>query len=137
MKKSPLVQGLREVGREIDSSVIQRLIAPLKGLGGKLDDLVNTPDSVKAIEDMLKNAPNALDDAFDTPDWMKNIEDWFKGLEFPDLDINMPNLQIPQQQMSPANLMGDFAMSDLDAGIESVTPSELFAQKDYLAGLLD
>jgi hypothetical protein len=137
LKKSPLVQGLREVGREIDSSVIQRLIDPLKGLGGKLDDLVNTPDSVKAIEDMLKNAPNALDDAFDTPDWMKKIEDWFKGLEFPDLDINMPNLQIPQQQMGAANLMGDFAMSDLDAGIESVTPSELFAQKDYLAGLLD
>ena len=137
LKKSPLVQGLREVGRKIDDSVIQPLIDPLKGLGGKLDDLVQTPDNIKAIEDMLKNAPNALDDAFDTPDWMKKIEDWFKELEFPDLDINMPNLQIPQQQMSPANLMGDFAMSDLDAGIESVTPSELFAQKDYLAGLLD
>jgi hypothetical protein len=133
LKKSPLVQGLREVGREIDSSVIQRLIAPLKGLDKKLDDLVQTPDSIKAIEDGIRDLPDKLDDMIDTPDWIKGIEDWFKGLEFP--DINIPNL--PQQQMGAANLMGDFAMSDLDAGIESVTPSELFAQKDYLAGLLD
>ena len=137
LKKSPLVQGLREVGRDIDKSVIQPLIDPLKGLGGKLDDLVNTPDSIKAIEDGIKELPETLDDLVDTPDWVKGIEDWFKGLEFPDINITMPNLQIPQQQMSPANLMGDFAMSDIDAGIESVTPSELFAQKDYLAGLLD
>ena len=137
LKKSPFVQGIREIGRNIDDSVIQPLIAPLKGLGGKLDDLVQTPDSIKAIEDGIKGLPDKLDDMVDTPDWVKGIEDWFKGLEFPDLNINMPNLQIPQQQMGAANLMGDFAMSDIDAGIESVTPSELFAQKDYLAGLLD
>jgi hypothetical protein len=111
------------------------LIAPLKGLDKKLDDLVQTPDSIKAIEDGIRDLPDKLDDMIDTPDWIKGIEDWFKGLEFP--DINIPNLQIPQQQMGAANLMGDFAMSDIDAGIESVTPSELFAQKDYLAGLLD
>jgi hypothetical protein len=137
LKKSPFVQGLREVGRNIDDSVIQPLIDPLKGLGGKLDDLVNTPDSIKAIEDGIKQLPETLDDLVDTPDWVKGIEDWFKGLEFPDINIPMPNLQIPQQQMTPANLMGDFTMGDIDAGIESVTPSELFAQKDYLAGLLD
>ena len=135
LKKSPLVRGIREIGREIDSSVIQRLIAPLKGLDKKLDDLVQTPDSIKAIEDGIRDLPDKLDDMIDTPDWIKGIEDWFKGLEFP--DINIPNLQMPQQQMGAANLMGDFAMSDIDAGIESVTPSELFAQKDYLAGLLD
>ena len=161
LKKSPFVQGLREVGRDVDDNVIQPLIDPLKGLDKKIDDLIQTPDNIKSIEDILKkvpqqvddlidtpdpikniedtikNLPETIDDLVDTPDWVKGIEDWFKGLEFPDININMPNLQIPQQQMGTANLMGDFAMSDIDAGIESVTPSELFAQKDYLAGLLD
>lgn len=141
LKGSSFVQGLRQVGRDIDDSVIQPLIDPLKGLGGKLDDLIDTPDSIKNIEDLLKTLPQQIDDLVDTPDTLKNIEDLLKGLKFPeisfpDINISIPNLP-QQQQTAPVNLMGDFTMSDLDAGIESVTPSELFAQKDYLAGLLD
>ena len=140
LKGSSFVQGLRQVGRNIDDSVIQPLITPLKGLGGKLDNLIDTPDSIKNIEDLLKNLPKQIDDLIDTPDSIKNIEDLLKGLKFPEIsfpDINISIPTLPQQQTAPANLMGDFTMSDIDAGIESVTPSELFAQKDYLAGLLD
>lgn len=137
LKNSSFVQGLRQAGRDIDDSVIQPLIDPLKGLDQKLDDLIKTPDSIKAIEDGLKVLPDKLDDMVDTPDWIKNIEDWFKGLEFPDININIPSGAIAGGATGAGGGVGDFTMSSLDTGIDTVTPSELFAQKDYLAGLLD
>jgi hypothetical protein len=136
LKNSSFVQGLRQAGREIDDTVIQGLIDPLKNLDQKLDDLVDTPDSIKDIEDMLKNLPQQIDDLVDTPDWVKNIEDWFKGLEFPDININIPSLDGLGAAVAQPT-MGDFELSSIDAEVESVKPSELFAQKDYLAGLLD
>lgn len=135
LKNSQFVQGLRQAGGYIDDNVIQGLIDPLKGLDQKLDDFVQTPDSIKNIEDMLKNLPQQIDDAIDTPDWVKNIEDWFKGLEFPDINISVPSLEGTGAVAQP--VIGNFELSSIDAGVESVTPSELFAQKDYLAGLLD
>jgi hypothetical protein len=161
LKNSSFVQGLRQAGREIDDTVIQGLIDPLKNLDQKLDDLVNTPDSIKNIEDVLKNLPQqiddlvdtpdsikniedtikdlpqTIDDLVDTPDWAKSIEDLLKGLKFPSLSLDLGGLSLPTIQSYSSMVQTPQLESTFDSSVNMVTPSELFAQKDYLAGLLD
>ena len=113
LQNTSFVQAIREGGRVVDEGVLQPIKDKMENLGQQLDDFVDTPDSIKAIED------------------------WLKDLEMPDLRLDLPSLGFAGGAGGSGGGTGDFTMSSLDTGIDTVKPSELFAQKDYLAGLLD
>jgi len=161
IKNSDFVEGIREAGRNIDDSFIQPVKTGLEGvvdtvdqlvdtpdvvksiedtlkdLPQTVDNLVDTPDAIKSIEDTLKDLPQTVDDLVDTPDWVKSIEDTLKNIKFPSLSLNLGGLSLPTIQSYSSMVQTPQLESTFDSNVNMVTPSELFAQKDYLAGLLD
>ena len=117
LKDSSFVQGMREVGRNIDDDVIQPLIEPIKGLDQELDDLIKTPDSVKAIEDYFKS--------LEGPD-----------INFPDLNLDLPFFGGGATDLLGMSTGGGYSGMDFrDPNLEVVQPAELFGYVDYLAQL--
>lgn len=117
LKDSSFVQGMREIGRNIDDDVIQPLIEPIKGLDQELDDLIKTPDSVKAIEDYFKS--------LEGPD-----------INFPDLNLDLPFFGGGATDLLGMSTGGGYSGMDFrDPNLEVVQPAELFGYVDYLAQL--
>jgi hypothetical protein len=58
-------------------------------------------------------------------------------LKFPSLSLDLGGLSLPTIQSYSSMVQTPQLESTFDSSVNMVTPSELFAQKDYLAGLLD
>lgn len=130
---------IRQVGSKIDDTFFQPLKDATGGLVDTLDNLIQTPDSIKGIEDFFRDLPDKVDNAIDTPDSIKAIEDYFKDLASglgDGLDLDLSGVDIGLGGVGGGGeLVSTRGLPDFLQIEDTVPTPELFAQRDYLQEL--
>jgi hypothetical protein len=136
---------LKAAGEGLYNDIIKPAGDVLRGLVDNVSTF-DTPDSIKAIEDAVKQA-GAVVDAEVLQPIKEGAESIYEPLNAP--DINLPDLDmsgmfdglmsyLPSQRTQPvAQQTTDPVLADLsNLYMEPTEPEELLATRDYLSGLL-